>query len=177
MLQIALGLLVKLLYNTRWVLRNLNVDILYYLKLDVHTHIFLAEKTGWISSVHLCAQETFSGHTSPITRCRYSASGANIASSSTDGTVRWNVLHLVLSTPAQCDFRDLFSDGSADLKAVVGSNPSAHLENKYLHMKLQLSSKVKCVVIQDMGTRCHSSDISKCNYNDWGWSAVAWVGS
>lgn len=33
-------------------------------------------------------QETFSGHTSPITRCRYSASGANIASASADGTVR-----------------------------------------------------------------------------------------
>lgn len=33
-------------------------------------------------------QETFLGHTSPITRCRFSASGTNIASSSADGTVR-----------------------------------------------------------------------------------------
>lgn len=33
-------------------------------------------------------QETFLGHTSPITRCRFSASGNNIASASTDGTVR-----------------------------------------------------------------------------------------
>ncbi|XVE64310.1 hypothetical protein DITRI_Ditri07aG0090900 [Diplodiscus trichospermus] len=33
-------------------------------------------------------QETFLGHTSPITRCRFSASGNNIASASLDGTVR-----------------------------------------------------------------------------------------
>ncbi|XP_010920338.1 uncharacterized protein [Elaeis guineensis] len=33
-------------------------------------------------------QETFLGHTSPISRCRFSASGTNIASASMDGTVR-----------------------------------------------------------------------------------------
>ncbi|KAE8722684.1 hypothetical protein F3Y22_tig00013773pilonHSYRG00030 [Hibiscus syriacus] len=33
-------------------------------------------------------EETFLGHTSPITRCRFSASGNNIASASVDGTVR-----------------------------------------------------------------------------------------
>nr|ACN35863.1 unknown [Zea mays] len=33
-------------------------------------------------------QETFLGHNSPISRCRFSASGSNIASSSIDGTVR-----------------------------------------------------------------------------------------
>lgn len=33
-------------------------------------------------------QETFLGHTSPITRCRFSTSGNNIASASLDGTVR-----------------------------------------------------------------------------------------
>ncbi|XWS37918.1 hypothetical protein CRYUN_Cryun19dG0086300 [Craigia yunnanensis] len=33
-------------------------------------------------------QETFLGHTSPITCCRFSASGNNIASASVDGTVR-----------------------------------------------------------------------------------------
>ncbi|XP_021288482.1 WD repeat-containing protein 91 homolog isoform X1 [Herrania umbratica] len=33
-------------------------------------------------------QETFLGHTSSITRCRFSASGNNIASASVDGTVR-----------------------------------------------------------------------------------------
>ncbi|XVF53483.1 hypothetical protein PTKIN_Ptkin05aG0102900 [Pterospermum kingtungense] len=33
-------------------------------------------------------QETFLGHTNPITRCRFSASGNNIASASVDGTVR-----------------------------------------------------------------------------------------
>ncbi|KZV36455.1 WD repeat-containing protein 91 [Dorcoceras hygrometricum] len=33
-------------------------------------------------------QDTFLGHTSPITRCRFSASGDNIASASIDGTVR-----------------------------------------------------------------------------------------
>ncbi|XP_058096099.1 uncharacterized protein LOC131241318 isoform X1 [Magnolia sinica] len=33
-------------------------------------------------------QETFLGHTSPISRCRFSAAGTNIASASADGTVR-----------------------------------------------------------------------------------------
>nr|CAD1843765.1 unnamed protein product [Ananas comosus var. bracteatus] len=33
-------------------------------------------------------QETFLGHTSPISRCRFSASGTNIASASVDGAVR-----------------------------------------------------------------------------------------
>ncbi|XP_078431742.1 uncharacterized protein LOC144703455 isoform X2 [Wolffia australiana] len=33
-------------------------------------------------------QETFLGHTSPITKCRFSAGGTNIASASVDGTVR-----------------------------------------------------------------------------------------
>ncbi|KAE8733892.1 putative S-acyltransferase [Hibiscus syriacus] len=33
-------------------------------------------------------EEAFLGHTSPITRCRFSASGNNIASASVDGTVR-----------------------------------------------------------------------------------------
>ncbi|XP_050222031.1 uncharacterized protein LOC126672132 [Mercurialis annua] len=33
-------------------------------------------------------QETFLGHSSPISRCRFSASGDNIASASVDGTVR-----------------------------------------------------------------------------------------
>jgi WD40 repeat protein len=36
-------------------------------------------------------QETFLGHTSPISRCRFSASGNNIASASVDGTVRYFV--------------------------------------------------------------------------------------
>ncbi|MQL84964.1 hypothetical protein Taro_017485 [Colocasia esculenta] len=36
----------------------------------------------------LCLFETFLGHTSPITRCRFSATGTNIASASADGTVR-----------------------------------------------------------------------------------------
>ncbi|KAJ0659710.1 putative transcription factor WD40-like family [Helianthus annuus] len=33
-------------------------------------------------------QETFLGHTSPISCCRFSTSGDNIASASVDGTVR-----------------------------------------------------------------------------------------
>ncbi|XP_020574127.1 WD repeat-containing protein 91 homolog isoform X2 [Phalaenopsis equestris] len=33
-------------------------------------------------------QETFLGHTNPICRCRFSASGTNVASASVDGTVR-----------------------------------------------------------------------------------------
>ncbi|KAF3328071.1 WD repeat-containing protein 91-like isoform X3 [Carex littledalei] len=40
------------------------------------------------SEVKVNFQETFLGHTSPISRCRFSASGANIASASLDGTVR-----------------------------------------------------------------------------------------
>ncbi|KAK9293154.1 hypothetical protein L1049_021141 [Liquidambar formosana] len=38
--------------------------------------------------VNIDFQETFLGHTSPISRCRFSASGNNIASASVDGTVR-----------------------------------------------------------------------------------------
>lgn len=38
--------------------------------------------------VNIEYQETFLGHTSPISRCRFSASGTNIASASVDGTVR-----------------------------------------------------------------------------------------
>ncbi|XP_047166513.1 WD repeat-containing protein 91 homolog [Vigna umbellata] len=40
------------------------------------------------SEVNVEHQETFLGHTSPISRCRFSASGNNIASASLDGTVR-----------------------------------------------------------------------------------------
>ncbi|KAH9310573.1 hypothetical protein KI387_025608 [Taxus chinensis] len=40
------------------------------------------------SEVTVEFQETFSGHTSPITKCRFSAAGTNIASASVDGTVR-----------------------------------------------------------------------------------------
>ncbi|KAJ4774264.1 WD repeat-containing protein 91 [Rhynchospora pubera] len=40
------------------------------------------------SEVKVNFQETFLGHTSPISRCCFSASGDNIASSSLDGTVR-----------------------------------------------------------------------------------------
>ncbi|PON34741.1 Guanine nucleotide-binding protein, beta subunit [Trema orientale] len=49
---------------------------------------------GWEShaeelpEVKVDFQETFLGHTSPISRCRFSASGNNIASASMDGTVR-----------------------------------------------------------------------------------------
>ncbi|GAB2293988.1 hypothetical protein Dimus_028204 [Dionaea muscipula] len=40
------------------------------------------------SEVKVTFQETFLGHTSPISRSRFSASGTNIASASVDGTVR-----------------------------------------------------------------------------------------
>ncbi|XP_043697854.1 WD repeat-containing protein 91-like [Telopea speciosissima] len=40
------------------------------------------------SEVKVEFQETFLGHTSPISRCRFSASGNNVASASVDGTVR-----------------------------------------------------------------------------------------
>lgn len=43
-------------------------------------------------------QETFLGHTSPISRCRFSASGNNIASASLDGTAR--IWTYDASTPA-----------------------------------------------------------------------------
>ncbi|KAH1191225.1 WD repeat-containing protein 91 [Glycine max] len=42
----------------------------------------------YFSEVQVEHQETFLGHTSPISRCRFSASGNNIASASLDGTVR-----------------------------------------------------------------------------------------
>nr|XP_015878316.2 WD repeat-containing protein 91 homolog isoform X1 [Ziziphus jujuba var. spinosa] len=41
-----------------------------------------------LPEVRVDFQETFLGHTSPISRCRFSASGNNIASASIDGTVR-----------------------------------------------------------------------------------------
>ncbi|CAM8903411.1 unnamed protein product [Rhodiola kirilowii] len=41
-----------------------------------------------LPEVKVDSQETFLGHTSPISRCRFSASGDNIASASVDGTVR-----------------------------------------------------------------------------------------
>lgn len=37
-------------------------------------------------------QETFLGHTSPISRCRFSATGDNVASASVDGAVRYILL-------------------------------------------------------------------------------------
>ncbi|CAN6443913.1 unnamed protein product [Victoria cruziana] len=40
------------------------------------------------SEVKVKHQESFLGHTSSISRCRFSASGTNIASASSDGTVR-----------------------------------------------------------------------------------------
>eukprot|EP00897_Mesotaenium_endlicherianum_P001938 jgi/Mesen1/1772/ME000014S01179 len=50
------------------------------------------------SHVRALSQELYSGHTSPITRCRFSSTGTNVASASTDGTVRiWTAES---STPA-----------------------------------------------------------------------------
>ncbi|KAG0559798.1 hypothetical protein KC19_10G129600 [Ceratodon purpureus] len=46
------------------------------------------EKEGEVSQVAIQYQEAFSGHTSPITKCRYSATGAKIAITSVNGTVR-----------------------------------------------------------------------------------------
>ncbi|XP_047322304.1 WD repeat-containing protein 91 homolog isoform X2 [Impatiens glandulifera] len=40
------------------------------------------------SEVKIDFQETFLGHTNPISQCRFSASGNNVASASVDGTVR-----------------------------------------------------------------------------------------
>lgn len=40
------------------------------------------------TDVAMKSQELFSGHTSPIARCRFSVTGRNVASASTDGTVR-----------------------------------------------------------------------------------------
>ncbi|KAG6508362.1 hypothetical protein ZIOFF_033736 [Zingiber officinale] len=47
---------------------------------------FLAEEE--FPEVKVSFQETFLGHTSTISRCRFSASGTNVASASVDGTVR-----------------------------------------------------------------------------------------
>ncbi|XP_003592160.3 WD repeat-containing protein 91 [Medicago truncatula] len=64
----------------------------------------LKENDGELSSeedfveVKVEHQETFLGHTSPISRCRFSASGNNIASASLDGTAR--IWTYDASTPA-----------------------------------------------------------------------------
>lgn len=58
------------------------------------SQMFLAEirrdvlKEDDFPEVSVEFQETFLGHTSPISRCRFSASGSNVASASMDGTVR-----------------------------------------------------------------------------------------
>ncbi|KAK8324287.1 hypothetical protein V6Z12_A12G288600 [Gossypium hirsutum] len=54
-------------------------------------------------------QETFLGHTSPITRCRFSASGNNIASASVDGTVSE-----IMSLDWECKSDRLLLIGTAD---------------------------------------------------------------
>ncbi|KAK2404512.1 WD repeat-containing protein [Trifolium repens] len=51
-----------------------------------------------LAEVEVEHQETFLGHTSPISRCRFSASGNNIASASLDGTAR--IWTYDASTPA-----------------------------------------------------------------------------
>ncbi|GAB4858352.1 hypothetical protein Ancab_009826 [Ancistrocladus abbreviatus] len=48
----------------------------------------IAQEEQEFSEVKVSFQETFLGHTSPISRSRFSASGNNIASASVDGTVR-----------------------------------------------------------------------------------------
>ncbi|GBG77002.1 hypothetical protein CBR_g23333 [Chara braunii] len=53
---------------------------------DGRTSVLTAE--GEFSRIDAQSQAAFSGHTSPITRCRLSVSGANVASASVDGTVR-----------------------------------------------------------------------------------------
>ncbi|XP_070048726.1 uncharacterized protein [Nicotiana tomentosiformis] len=47
-----------------------------------------AQREEEFSEVRVDFQETFLGHTSPISRCRFSATGDNVASASVDGTVR-----------------------------------------------------------------------------------------
>ncbi|XXG89877.1 hypothetical protein AAC387_Pa12g1774 [Persea americana] len=47
-----------------------------------------AQREEEFPEVKVAFQETFLGHTSPISRCRFSAVGTNIASASVDGTVR-----------------------------------------------------------------------------------------
>lgn len=47
-----------------------------------------AQREEEFPEVRVNFQETFLGHTSPISRCRFSATGDNVASASVDGTVR-----------------------------------------------------------------------------------------
>ncbi|XP_059288160.1 LOW QUALITY PROTEIN: uncharacterized protein LOC132041466 [Lycium ferocissimum] len=47
-----------------------------------------AQREEEFPEVRVDFQETFLGHTSPISRCRFSATGDNVASASVDGTVR-----------------------------------------------------------------------------------------
>ncbi|KAF3639879.1 hypothetical protein FXO38_22398 [Capsicum annuum] len=46
-----------------------------------------AQREEEFPEVRVDFQETFLGHTSPISRCRFSATGDNVASASVDGTV------------------------------------------------------------------------------------------
>ncbi|KAL5568478.1 hypothetical protein UlMin_025053 [Ulmus minor] len=62
-------------------------------------------------------QETFLGHTSPISRCRFSASGNNIASASVVGTVRNATIYCgaeILSLDGECKSDRLLLIGTAD---------------------------------------------------------------
>ncbi|KAI3710616.1 hypothetical protein L2E82_40403 [Cichorium intybus] len=51
--------------------------------------------------------ETFLGHTNPISCCRFSTSGDNIASASVDGTVRWKVLDFAELKRSSISFFDV----------------------------------------------------------------------
>ncbi|XP_031504214.1 uncharacterized protein LOC116266897 [Nymphaea colorata] len=65
--------------------RAMGSSVLHYEGVDSEPDVQREEDFSEVKVKH---QESFLGHTSPISRCRFSASGTNIASASSDGTVR-----------------------------------------------------------------------------------------
>ncbi|CAH9070598.1 unnamed protein product [Cuscuta epithymum] len=83
----------RLYFSKEWI-NTLQLSVRNFLSKMLHDTRFFTDTRGEMQreeefpEVRVDYQETFLGHTSPITQCRFSASGDNIASASVDGTVR-----------------------------------------------------------------------------------------
>ncbi|PQP94832.1 WD repeat-containing protein 91 homolog [Prunus yedoensis var. nudiflora] len=95
-------------------------------------------------------QETFLGHTSPITRCRFSASGNNIASASEDGTVR--IWTYDSSTPASrnatiyCGAKIMSLDGNLLIGTADGGIKAWNVDAKRVVCDLNTSEAFPSVL-------------------------------
>ncbi|KAJ0042631.1 hypothetical protein Pint_17604 [Pistacia integerrima] len=116
-------------------------------------------------------QETFLGRTSPISCCRFSASGNNIASASVDGTVRVHSPYLLIGT----------ADGgikawNVDAERVVCDLNTTEAFPSVLDLKC---SPVEPIFVSAAASRGYGSNCS--NYTDtWGvasltvWNMKTW---